>query len=161
MESTPEVDVKLGFARQVGDEAKHYRLIADRIQELGGDLTGFNPVAQGYGPLFQYLTCLAGSVERAAAAQFTREAIALIKNEQFIDYLTSLGDQATASLYREIIQPDERYHHELGRSILEKYATTPELQAKATEAAQRTLELAEELQGLVLQKMGVSKAPGC
>ncbi len=27
MSSTPEVDVKLGFARQAGDEAKHYRLI--------------------------------------------------------------------------------------------------------------------------------------
>ncbi len=161
IESTPEVDVKVGFARQVGDEAKHYRLIAERIQELGGDVAGFNPVTQGYGPLFKYLTTLTGSVERAAAAQFTREAIALIKNEQFIDYLTELGDAQTARLYRDIIQPDEQYHHELGRDILEKYAVTPEFQSKARDAARRTLELAEELQGVILKSQGISKAPGC
>ena len=161
IESTPELDVKVGFARQVGDEAKHYGLIAKRIEALGGDLTGFNPMEKGFSPLFEYLVGLAGTVERAAAAQFTREAIALVKNEQFMEHLTRLGDSETATLYRETIQPDEQYHYELGAQILEKYATTPELQGKAKEAANRTLELAEELQGLLLQKKGVSKAPGC
>ena len=161
IESTPEPDVKVGFARQVGDEAKHYRLIEERIKELGGDLAGFNPIAQGYSPLFQYLSALKGTVERAAAAQFTRESIAVVKNEQFIGYLTQLGDKETARLYREIVQPDEKYHHELGRTILEKYATSPESQEAARAASERTLELAEELQGLALQKMGISKAPGC
>ncbi len=161
IESTPETDVKVGFARQVGDEAKHYRLIQDRIQECGGDLTGFNPMAQGYSPLFQYLVTLKGTVERAAAAQFTRESIALVKNEQFIDYLNQLRDSQTALLYQETIQPDEKYHHELGWKILERYAITDELQTKAREAANRTLVLAEELQGLAFQRLGVSKAPGC
>ena len=161
IESTPEIDVKVGFARQVGDEAKHYWMIADRIRELGDELAGFNPLAQGYSPLFQYLVALQGTVERAAAAQFTRESIAVIKNEQFIDYLTRLGDQETARLYRETIQPDEKYHHELGWKVLEKYATTPELQENAKEVSERTLELAEELQGLAFQKLGLSKVPGC
>src|SRR5213592_3650079 len=34
--TTPELDVKLGLARQVGDEAKHYRLLEARYRELGG-----------------------------------------------------------------------------------------------------------------------------
>ena len=33
-------NVKLALARQVGDEAKHYRLIADRLRELGFETTG-------------------------------------------------------------------------------------------------------------------------
>src|SRR5262244_4238585 len=33
--TTPEVDVKLALARQVGDEARHYRLIEDRIRQMG------------------------------------------------------------------------------------------------------------------------------
>jgi len=36
MPSTPEIDVKLGFARQAGDEPGHFQLVADRAhQELG------------------------------------------------------------------------------------------------------------------------------
>src|SRR5437870_5166091 len=52
MPTTPEVDVKLGLARQAGDEAKHYRLIEKHLTERGIDLSGFNPTAEGYGPMF-------------------------------------------------------------------------------------------------------------
>src|SRR5262245_50700634 len=36
--TTPEIDVKLSLARQVGDEAKHYKLIEDHLKKLGVDL---------------------------------------------------------------------------------------------------------------------------
>ena len=35
--TTADVRVKLAFARQVGDEAKHYRLIVERLRSLGVD----------------------------------------------------------------------------------------------------------------------------
>lgn len=159
--STPEIDVKMGFARQAGDEAKHYRLIEERLRALGENPEGFNPIAAGFGPLFKFLITLEHTVERVAAGQFTREAIALIKNEQFIEFAEAAGDRETAKLYRETIQPDETHHHELGRRMLEKYAVTDDLQQRAREASRRTLELAEELQGMVLQKTGVHHAPGC
>lgn len=161
IESTPEVDVKLGFARQVGDESKHYRLIEDRLKELGVDLSGYNPIGNGYGELFQYLTTLTDTVERLAAGQFTREAIALVKNRQFIELCEAKGDHATAKLYREMIQPDETYHHKLGRGLLLKYAVTDQQQERARRASRKTLELAEELSGLALKKAGVHHAPGC
>ncbi|HEV8311340.1 MAG TPA: ferritin-like domain-containing protein [Methylomirabilota bacterium] len=161
MATTEELDVKLALARQVGDEAKHYRLVADRLGELGFDAGAFNPLAKGYGPLFQYLDGLETTVERVAAGQFTREAIAIVKNRQFIEFCEAIGDEATARLYRETIEPDERHHHELGRRLLLRYATTPEAQATARRAAQRTLELAEELQALALKSAGIHHAPGC
>jgi bacterioferritin (cytochrome b1) len=161
MATTAEIDVKLALARQVGDEAKHYRLVADRLRELGFDASGFDPLAKGYGPLFQYLDTLKATVERVAAGQFTREAIAIVKNRQFIEFCEAAGDQGTARLYREIIEPDERHHHELGRRLLLRYATTVEAQAAARQAARRTLELAEELQALALEKAGIHHAPGC
>src|SRR6185436_4014315 len=80
MATTDEIDVKLALARQVGDEAKHYRLVADRLQELGFDAREFDPLTKGYGPLFRYLDTLETTVERVAAGQFTREAIAIVKN---------------------------------------------------------------------------------
>jgi len=158
---TDDVDVKLAFARQAGDEAKHYRLIADRLRELGFDANGFDPLAKGYGPLFQYLDSLETTVERVAAGQFTREAIAVVKNRQFIEFCERAGDDATAALYRQTIEPDERFHHELGRRLLLRFATSPESQEAARRAAARTLSLAEELQTAALRTAGIHHAPGC
>ena len=159
--TTDEIDVKMALARQAGDEAKHYRMIADRLRELGFDSQGFNPIAKGYGPLFQYLDTLTTTVERVAAGQFTREAIAVVKNRQFIEFCERAGDRVTANLYRDVIEPDERYHHELGRSLLLRCATSAESQERARRAAARTLELAEELQAAALRTAGIHHAPGC
>ena len=158
---TDDVQVKMAFARQAGDEAKHYRMIADRLRELGFDARGFDPLGKGFGPLFQYLDTLDTTVERVAAGQFTREAIAVVKNRQFIEFCERAGDRATATLYKDVIEPDERFHHELGRSILLRLATTSEAQAAARRAAARTLELAEELQAAALRTAGIHHAPGC
>jgi uncharacterized ferritin-like protein (DUF455 family) len=159
--TTDDLPVKLAFARQVGDEAKHYRMIAERLRALGFDGAGFNPLAKGYGPLFSYLMTLTTTVERVAAGQFTREAIAVVKNRQFIEFCEHAGDRETAAMYRDVIEPDERYHHELGRSLLLRLAATPEARAAATAAARRTLELAEELQRAALTTAGIHHAPGC
>jgi 1,2-phenylacetyl-CoA epoxidase catalytic subunit len=159
--TTDAVEVKLALARQVGDEAKHYRMIAERLRALGVDVRSFNPLAKGWGPLFQYLDTLTSTVERVAAGQFTREAIAVVKNRQFIAFCEATGDAETAALYRDVIEPDERYHHELGRTLLLRLATTPEAQAAATRAARRTLELAEELGRAALATAGIHHAPGC
>jgi uncharacterized ferritin-like protein (DUF455 family) len=159
--TTDDVDVKMAFARQAGDEAKHYRMIVERLRELGFDATGFNPLAKGYGPLFQYLETLTTTVERVAAGQFTREAIAVVKNRQFIEFCDRAGDKVTATLYRDVIEPDEHFHHQLGRSLLLRFATTPDDQEAARRAAARTMSLAEEIQLAALKTAGIHHAPGC
>ena len=158
---TDDVRVKMAFARQVGDEAKHFRMIAERLGQLGVDADTLDPLAGGFGPLFGYLDSLTTTVERVAAGQFTREAIAVVKNRQFIEFCERVGDTTTAALYRDVIEPDERYHHELGRALLLRLATTDEAQARAARAAGRTLELAEELQKKALATAGIHHAPGC
>jgi 1,2-phenylacetyl-CoA epoxidase catalytic subunit len=159
--TTDDVPLKLALARQVGDEARHYRLIGERLGQLGVDAAAVDPLAGGYGPLFRYLDTLTSSVERVAAGQFTREAIAVVKNRQFIEFCERVGDTQTAALYRDTIEPDERYHHELGRRFLLRLATTPDSQAAAAAAARRTLALAEELQKKALATAGIHHAPGC
>ncbi len=159
--TTDDVAVKMAFARQAGDEAKHYRMVAERLRELGFDAEAFDPIGKGYGPLFRYLDTLRTTVERVAAGQFTREAIAVVKNRQFIEFCERAGDLATATLYRDVIEPDERFHHQLGRSLLLRCATSPEAQDRARRAAARTLELAEELQTAALKTAGIHHAPGC
>lgn len=161
MDTTLEMDVKLALARQCGDEARHYRLIEDRLRQMGQDPSAIDPLAEGYSPMFQYLKGLETTVERLAAGQFTREGLAKVRNQVFIEYCKAQGDTPTAELYEGTIQPDEGYHHEMGRRLLPKYADTPEKQQLARAAAARTLELAEELQEIARLRKGMSKVPGC
>jgi uncharacterized ferritin-like protein (DUF455 family) len=161
MNTTSELDVKLAFARQVGDEAKHYRLISERLEQMGADSSKIDPREGGYSPLFEYLRALQSTAARVAAGQFTREAVALVRNQCFIEFCEARSDQKTAALYRDQIQQDERRHHELGRMLLARYATTADEQNVALQAARRTLELAEEIQEMARLKAGICRAPGC
>jgi uncharacterized ferritin-like protein (DUF455 family) len=159
--SEPDVEVKLSLMRQCGDEARHYRLIEARLRAMGVDLQEFDPMAGGYSPMFSFLGGLTTTVERIAAGPFAREALARVRNDVFIDYCEAQGDPVTAALYRDVIQPDEAHHHQLGRRLLERLAVSAEQQALASAAAARTLELAEELGEIARLKKGICRAPGC
>jgi 1,2-phenylacetyl-CoA epoxidase catalytic subunit len=159
MPTTPEVDAKMALALQCGDEMKHYGMISQRLVELGEDLTDFDPLAEGHSPLYQYLRGLRTTVERIAAGPFASEAIAQVRNTQFVQFCRAVGDEDTARLYDQTIQPEEAHHHHLGREILEKYATTPELQELAASAVRNTLAIADELSNLAAKTAGTHNIP--
>jgi len=159
MPSTPEIDAKRMLARQCDDEMKHYELISRRLAELGEDVSDFNPVAGGYSPLYHYLRPLRSTVERIAAGPFTGEAIAEIRNAQFIAFCRSVDDDKTAALYESVIQPEEIHHHRLAAELLEKYCHTPERQSAAREAMHNALAIADELRTLKQKTTGLSNIP--
>jgi len=159
--TTPEVDVKLALARQAGDEAKHYRMIQARLAELDVDTKTLDPLAAGRSPLLIWLLALEGTVARVAAGPFTREALAVVRNAEFVRFCRATGDETTARLYEDTIQPDERHHHELGRKLLLALATTDEAQSAARDASRTVLSMAEELQEIARLKAGITRAPGC
>jgi len=159
MPSTKEIDVKLAFARQAGDEAGHFQLVAERLSALGFDVAAFR--TPGESPLFQYLKGLSTTVERIAAGLFTLESIAYAVNENFMTFCDRRGDAETVRIYREYIQPDERAHQQLGQRLLAKYAKTPELQQAARNAVARVLEIAAAARTQAAQRMGTASFPGC
>jgi hypothetical protein len=159
MASTPEIDAKMAFARQCGDEMKHYHLITQRLRELGRDVGASDPHEGGYSPLYHYLKGLKSTVERVAAGPFAREAIAEVRNAQFIAFCEQAGDETTARLYRDVIQPEEVLHHRLGRQVLERLCTTPELQEAAATATRATLAIADELSTLAERSTGMHPIP--
>ena len=159
MPTTPEIDAKMAFARQCGDEMKHYDLILRRLTELGENMAGHDPASEGYSPLYHYLRGLRTTVERVAAGPFAREAIAEIRNAQFIELCRSVGDSRTAQVYIEIIQPEEVHHHRLGYELLEKYAVTDELQELAAAATRSSLAIADELRTLTEKATGMRSIP--
>jgi len=159
--SERDPELKLGLARQCGDEAKHYRLIAARLAELGVDLSAHDPLASGHTAMFRYLKTLDTTAERLAAGPFAREALAQVRNEVFARFCEASGDSATAALYRDVIGPDEAFHHDFGRRMLARCAVLADDQERARRAVARTLQIAEELQETARLKQGISSAPGC
>jgi uncharacterized ferritin-like protein (DUF455 family) len=157
--TTPEVEVKLAFARQAGDEAGHFQLVSDRLAALGIDVSAFQPPPDG--PLFGYLKSLASTVERIAGGLFTLESIAHGVNANFMAYCDARGDAETVRIYREYIQPDERAHQELGQRLLEKYAVTEDAQRTARAVVGRVLEIAAEARAKAAAKLGTACFPGC
>lgn len=158
MPTTREIDVKLAFARQAGDEANHFQLVADRLTALGFDTAGFAPTDN---PLFQYLRGLSSTVERIAAGLFTLESIAYGVNENFMALCDRRGDTETVRIYREYIQPDEQAHQRLGQRLLAKYATTPELEQSARDTVARLLEIAGATRASAAARLGTACFPGC
>ncbi len=159
MPSTREVDVKLAFARQAGDEAGHFQLVADRLAALGIDLASYQQPAPN--PLFQYLRGLQTTVERIAAGLVTLESLAYAVNENFMAFCERQGDTETVRIYREYIQPDERAHQQLGQQLIGKYATMPEQQALARDTVAKVLELAASTRAAAAAKLGAACLPGC
>ena len=159
MPTTPEIDVKRLFAEQCGDEMKHYEMIQERLVALGVDMTSFNALEDGYSPLYHYLRGLRTTVERVAAGPFVCEAVAKVRNQQFMDFCRSAGDEKTARMYQKVIQPEEVHHHEMARKALERHCTTPELQELATAAARSSLAVADELRTLKEKSTGLHAIP--
>jgi len=157
--STREVDVKIAFARQAGDEANHFNLVADRLTALGFDVAAFQQPADN--ALFAYMKTLSNTVERIAAGLFTLESIAHGVNENFMAYCAARGDDETVRIYRDYIQPDELAHQRLGTTLLAKYAVTTELQTTARDAVAKVVEIAVASRAQAAVKLGTACFPGC
>lgn len=159
VQGTRDLAAKMLFAEQCGDEMKHYRLITARLAELGEEPSAIDPVEGGYSPLYHYQQGLRTTIERVASGVFASEAIATVRNRQFIAFCHSVGDGATARLYEERIGPEEVHHHRMGREYLEGHATTPELQELAAAATRNTLAIADELRTLAQKITGLKSIP--
>ena len=157
--TTAEIDVKLAFARQAGDEAGHFQLVAERLTALGIDVSAFQVPTKN--PLFVYLESLTSTVERIAGGLVTLESIAYGVNENFMALCEQRGDHETVRIYREYIQPDERAHQLLGQKLLAKYATTPEQQAAARATVAKVLEIATSARAQAAARIGTACFPGC
>ena len=100
-------------------------------------------------------------MERIAAGLFTLESIAYGVNENFMAFCAREGDSETVRIYREYIQPDEQAHQQLGQRLLEKYATTADLQQGARRTVDRVLEIAAASRAQAARRVGSACFPGC
>ncbi len=157
--TTPEIDAKSVLAEQCSDEIRHFQLIWKRLEQLGEDMSDYDAAKADTSPLQQYLRGLNTTLERIAAGPFACEAVAEVRNDQFIKFCLSVGDKETARLYEKVIQPEEIHHHRRGRSLLEQLADTPEKQELVAAAMRNSLAIADELQTLTEMTTGLAHIP--
>ena len=158
--TTPELPAKLALARHAGDEARHYQLIEEKARAVGISFDGFRPLDPP-SPVLTYLRTLATTPERVAAALVAREAMGGRRNVQFLAFLDRIGQRELATLYRDIINPDEDRHHLSGCEVLAQLATAPETQQAARRAALGLLETGDRVRSSALQSTGAPVIPGC
>lgn len=158
--TAPEPEVKLAFARNAGDEARHYQMLEEKMRAMGVDLSRFRPL-DFPSPLLSYLRTLHTSAERVAAVLVTRKAVGARCNVQFLKYLEAVGVREIAALFRQTIIPDGHRYHASGWEILPRVAVSHADQQRARRASLRVLSICEEVRSLAMLRTGAPAVPGC
>ena len=139
-----DLEMKLLLAEQCGDGAKHYRLIAARLEALGA-AAGYDPRHGGYSKVFAFQRSLQTSEERSSAGHLTLKALSLARLSALAQFCDEKADAESARLLREVLTVEERRYYEEGKRSLMVSAAAEESQARARRAAYRTLELSGEM----------------
>ena len=151
-------DFRICLARLAGDEARHFTLIENRLKELGGSKNEeeLNKRSQ----LFQFLQQQTTTFDRAVTGPYAREALAVMRNEVFLEHCQQIKDLATIEIY-QTIQKDEAHHHQLGRTILSQLINSQLDFENAVKKINEVLTVVDEIQEMAVMKMGICKLPGC
>lgn len=153
-----DADLRVSLARLAGDEAKHYHAIEKRLHEMGASIDPAELDQRT--PLFHFLKEQTTTQDRVICGPYTREALAVQRNQVFLDHCQNENDQKTIELYQEI-QSDEAHHHELGRKHLEQWLRSEEDFNHARQKVDETLKVIDDIQEMAMLKLGVCNLPGC
>ena len=117
----PDPDLHVDIAKQISDEARHYKLYLGRLGELGEsfDVRRHRP-PDGWRRVFKYLYKSGDPLVIAAGLNVTIEG-AIVGRYDPDSYVEP--DPGTAKIIEEI-RRDEPSHVQIGIKILERYATT-------------------------------------
>jgi uncharacterized ferritin-like protein (DUF455 family) len=121
----PEKEIRDLLPAQLDDEHRHYRLLRQRLLDLGEEPDAYRPLPE-WEALFDWLVACRTrpTVEKLAMFQFAGESQSCDGFETLIR-LAGDVDPVTADLYATAILPDERRHAAIGRRALTLLADTP------------------------------------
>lgn len=139
LRDTPEPEAFFGLCRQVADEGRHWKLISSHLEAMDVSMDGWKPEPEWVEWVREFYASGEDTLERIAAHNITGEIGVM---NAFAGLLPRLPE-ATRKVMEKII-PDEDFHIALGRMIVNRYATTPEAQAKVRVRALQAFELEQK-----------------
>jgi len=149
----------MNLARLAGDEAKHFLKIAELLTARGHAIPSSDELNQRT-PLYGHLIKLETTFERVVAGPFAREALAVARNQVFLEYCKKIAANDIILAYEEI-QNDEEHHHKLGRTTLEEILRNEQDLGRARVIMNDVLKVVDDIQEMMLMKKGMSCLPGC
>lgn len=132
--------VFIHLMKQIEDEAKHARMLSQRLDGLGGDpqrvFERADEATKEFWQLFDDLDV----IETAVVLQAGAERMAQHRHEKELKFY----DEETAEIYKSVISPEEKFHAKIGVNLLQKLCTTAESQKRAVEMSREGRELTRQ-----------------
>lgn len=133
----PDTNLRMGVARQVADEAKHFLRIRSLLQTEGEYQEDYAPYAE-WRDVYRYIEELGDFLDRLAGHNFASELVAIENQKHYRHRLSG----AWKDLFEEF-HPDEEFHVRLGRSAIQLFANDAASQQRVRQTVFRVLELHE------------------
>ncbi len=140
LRTTPEFEVKVMMAQSAHEEMTHAELLAERIRGMGHEPFDYKPLP-AQTAMFNAVEGLPDTCQRVAGFSMAGEAVAT--------HLTQLSLEAPSvpdwikNPYQKITEDEER-HGSVPQAILERYATSDDVQDAARRAVAMRLVLFRE-----------------
>lgn len=141
----PDTNLRMSLAKQSWQEFRHHKMVCDRLRGLGVDPATCEPTA-AQRELFSIADEFHDWLQRLAFTQYAAEGCTTYdQNEETIRVAQEVGDADTARLYRDHIQPDERFHAQIGAVAIRNHAVTTERRAAVLDAVDRFLTVRQRM----------------
>ncbi|MFB6097486.1 MAG: ferritin-like domain-containing protein [Haloferacaceae archaeon] len=131
----PQVFIHL--LKQIEDEAKHARMLSQRLWNLGGDPQEVFERADESTREFWTIFDERDIVGTAAVLQTGAEHMAQYRHPKELQFY----DDETAEIYERVIVPEEQFHAKIGKNVFRTHCTDGERQRQALEASREGREL--------------------
>ncbi|MFW5824135.1 MAG: ferritin-like domain-containing protein [Marinobacter sp.] len=134
-------DILAGLCRQVADEHRHYRLLLSHLNALGETMTDWAPEPEWVNWISEFHASGDDSLERIATCKIAGEPGATDGLNERVPRVP-----APTRLVLERILADAGHHVDLGRRVVEHYATSLDRQALVHARVMRAFELEQKAQ---------------
>ena len=144
IQNCPYMDVQQKYIAYMHEEAPHPEYLVEFAKEIGHDPEEMRQavlIPEFTTPYFYYWLSRGHIVEVAAANNFGNERTNTRRGRGMHEATVKYYSYPSLIKFFEDHAEEEGDHANLGVYVLEKYATTDELQHKATEAAKKSLQL--------------------
>lgn len=118
--------------KQMEDEAKHARMLAQRLWNLGGEPQAvFDRVEDSTREFWELFDEREDIVEKAGVLQSGAEHMAQYRHPQELVHY----DDETARIYEDVIVPEEQFHAKIGKYIFRTHCISRNSQTQAVGSA--------------------------
>lgn len=137
LDASDDPQVFIHLLKQIEDEAKHARMLSQRLWNLGGDPTKVferaNESTREFWEMFDGLDV----IEMAVMLQCGAERMAQHRHEKELHFY----DDETSEIYKSVISPEEKFHAKIGMNLIRKLCTDRETQLNALQKSREGREL--------------------